>query len=102
MHDEREENTVKCEVPSGLQSLALCSSFIVYIKKVKQLPTMDIYAIFLTILAGQVIVHGLLTGAAGRAFRCKTCGLSTCTYPGKNDTHGDDRDRGAARHSALC
>lgn len=38
-------------------------------------------AIFLTILAGQVIVHGLLTGAAGSTFRCKTCGLYN--YSGK-------------------
>lgn len=48
-------------------------------------------AIFLTILAGQVIVHGLLTGVAGtEPFGAKHV---ACTYPGKNDTHGDDRDR---------
>lgn len=57
-------------------------------------------AIFLTILAGQVIVHGLLTGRGrDEPFGAKHV---ACTYPGKNDTHGDDRDRGAARHSALC
>lgn len=57
-------------------------------------------AIFLTILAGQVIVHGLLTGAAGTSLSVQNMWL--VHTPGKNDTHGDDRDRGAARHSALC
>ena len=51
-------------------------------------------AIFLTILAGQVIGRG-----RDEPFGAKHV---ACTYSGKNDIHGDDRDRGAARHSALC
>ena len=50
-------------------------------------------AIFLTILAGQVIVHGFLTGVAGYV-----AGIDS----GKNDYHSHDRHCSASWNPALC
>ena len=53
-------------------------------------------AIFLTILAGQVIVHGLLTGVAGMIVPVEKI------YPGKKDYHSHDRNCSAPGNPALC
>ena len=52
-------------------------------------------AIFLTILAGQVIVHGLLNDCSGKQY---VAGI----YPGKNDYHSHDRNCSASWNPALC
>ena len=57
-------------------------------------------AIFLTILAGQVIMHGLLTGIAGMIVPVEKMWL--VFYPGKDDYHSHDRDRSAPGNPALC
>ena len=63
-------------------------------------------AIFLTILAGQVIMHGLLTGVAGmivpvdnmwRGFDC-----NNRFYSSKNDYYNHDRNCSASWNPALC
>ena len=57
-------------------------------------------AIFLTILAGQVIVHGLLTGVARMIVPVEKMWL--VFTPGKDDYHSHDRDRSASWNPALC
>ena len=57
-------------------------------------------AIFLTILAGQVIVHGLLTGGSRNDRSGREDVVSI--YPGKDDYHSHDRDRSSPGNPALC
>ena len=55
-------------------------------------------AIFLTILTGQVIVHGLLTGVAGMIVPVDNMWL----YSSKNDYYSHDRNCSASWNPALC
>ena len=55
-------------------------------------------AIFLTILAGQVIVHGLLTGVAGMIVPVEKMWLVFTPV----NYHSHDRDRSAPGNPALC
>ena len=56
-------------------------------------------AIFLTILAGQVIMHGLLTGVAGMIVPVDNMWRY---LPSKNDYYSHDRNCSASWNPALC
>lgn len=56
-------------------------------------------AIFLTILAGQVIVHGLLTGVAGMMVPVDNMWL--VSTPGENNYHSHDHNRSASWNPSL-
>lgn len=57
-------------------------------------------AIFLTILAGQVIMHGLLTGVAGMIVPVDN--MWRVFTPVKNDYYSHDRNCSASWNPALC